>query len=52
MILKSLDVTNPHWARFTDRFGKSNGRFVTSLLGVTRLFTPELVVMLEATAVG
>jgi enamine deaminase RidA (YjgF/YER057c/UK114 family) len=41
-----------HWARLTDRFGNSGGRFVTSLLGVTRLFTPELLVMLEATAVA
>jgi enamine deaminase RidA (YjgF/YER057c/UK114 family) len=41
-----------HWPRLTDRFGSSDGRFVTSLLGVTRLFTPELLVLLEATAVG
>jgi enamine deaminase RidA (YjgF/YER057c/UK114 family) len=41
-------VTN--WTRLTDRFGDE--RFVTSLLGVTRLFTPELLVMLEATAVA
>jgi enamine deaminase RidA (YjgF/YER057c/UK114 family) len=41
-----------HWGRLTDRFGSSGGRFVTSLLGVTRLFTPELLVMLEATAVA
>jgi enamine deaminase RidA (YjgF/YER057c/UK114 family) len=40
-----------HWARLAGRFGKSDGRFVTSLLGVTRLFTPELLVLLEATAV-
>ena len=33
------------------RFGNSDGRFATSLLGVTRLFTPQLLVMLEATAV-
>jgi enamine deaminase RidA (YjgF/YER057c/UK114 family) len=41
-----------HWGRLTDRFGHAGGRFVTSLLGVTRLFTPELLVMLEATAVA
>jgi RimJ/RimL family protein N-acetyltransferase len=34
------------------RFGKSESRFVTTLLGVTRLFTPQLLVILEATAVG
>jgi enamine deaminase RidA (YjgF/YER057c/UK114 family) len=47
-----FDELVEHWARLTDRFGKSGGRFVTSLLGVTRLFTPELLVMLEATAVA
>lgn len=41
-----------HWARITDRFDGSGSRFVTSLLGVTRLFTPELLVLLEATAVA
>jgi enamine deaminase RidA (YjgF/YER057c/UK114 family) len=41
-----------HWARLTGRFASSGDRFVTSLLGVTRLFTPELLVMLEATAVA
>jgi enamine deaminase RidA (YjgF/YER057c/UK114 family) len=45
-----FDELVTHWARLTDRFGNSDGRFVTSLLGVTRLFTPELLVMLEATA--
>jgi enamine deaminase RidA (YjgF/YER057c/UK114 family) len=40
-----------HWARITDRFGSSDGRFTTTLLGVTRLFTPQLLVLLEATAV-
>jgi enamine deaminase RidA (YjgF/YER057c/UK114 family) len=40
-----------HWARVTGRFGNSDDRFATSLLGVTRLFTPELLVLLEATAV-
>jgi enamine deaminase RidA (YjgF/YER057c/UK114 family) len=39
-----------HWASVTDRFGNSDDRFVTSLLGVTRLFTPALLVLLEATA--
>jgi enamine deaminase RidA (YjgF/YER057c/UK114 family) len=47
-----FDELVKHWVRLTDRFGRSDGRFVTSLLGVTRLFTPELLVMLEATAVA
>jgi enamine deaminase RidA (YjgF/YER057c/UK114 family) len=38
-----------HWSTLTARFGNSDG-FATSLLGVTRLFTPQLLVMLEATA--
>jgi enamine deaminase RidA (YjgF/YER057c/UK114 family) len=40
-----------NWTSLTDRFGNSDGRFVTTLLGVTRLFTPQLLVLLEATAV-
>jgi enamine deaminase RidA (YjgF/YER057c/UK114 family) len=40
-----------HWSSLVNRFGNAEGRFVTSLLGVTRLFTPELLVMLEATAI-
>jgi enamine deaminase RidA (YjgF/YER057c/UK114 family) len=40
-----------HWATIASRFEKSEGRFATTLLGVTRLFTPELLVLLEATAV-
>jgi len=45
-----FDALVTHWTRLTDRF--AGDRFVTSLLGVTRLFTPELLVMLEATAVA
>jgi enamine deaminase RidA (YjgF/YER057c/UK114 family) len=40
-----------NWSSLAGRFGSSDDRFVTSLLGVTKLFTPELLVMLEATAV-
>jgi enamine deaminase RidA (YjgF/YER057c/UK114 family) len=40
-----------HWTSLTDRFGNSDGGFATTLLGVTRLFTPQLLVLLEATAV-
>jgi enamine deaminase RidA (YjgF/YER057c/UK114 family) len=47
-----LDMLAQHWTHLTDRFWNSGDRFVTSLLGVTRLFTPDLVVMLEATAVA
>ena len=46
-----FDELVKHWGILAGRFGKSEDRFVTSLLGVTRLFTPELLVMLEATAV-
>jgi enamine deaminase RidA (YjgF/YER057c/UK114 family) len=46
-----FDKLVKNWSGLVERFGKSDGRFVTSLLGVTRLFTPELLVMLEATAV-
>ncbi len=43
-----LDELLKHWGRVKDRFGDS--RFATSLLGVTQLPAPGLVVMLEATA--
>jgi enamine deaminase RidA (YjgF/YER057c/UK114 family) len=46
-----FDELVKNWSSLVERFGSSNGRFVTSLLGVTRLFTPELLIMLEATAV-
>jgi enamine deaminase RidA (YjgF/YER057c/UK114 family) len=39
-----------HWGSIAGRFGKAEERFATTLLGVTRLFTPELLVLLEATA--
>jgi enamine deaminase RidA (YjgF/YER057c/UK114 family) len=45
-----LDELFKHWARIPDRFGDSDGRFATSVLGVTRL-PAQLLVMLEATAV-
>ena len=40
-----------HWTSIQDRLGNSGGRFVTTVLGVTRLFAPPLLVLLEATAV-
>ena len=45
-----VDELFKHWSRLPDRFGDSDGRFVTSVLGVTRLAAPPLLVLLEATA--
>jgi enamine deaminase RidA (YjgF/YER057c/UK114 family) len=45
-----LDELFTHWARIPDRFGNSDDRFATSVLGITQL-PAELLVMLEATAV-
>jgi enamine deaminase RidA (YjgF/YER057c/UK114 family) len=44
-----VDELFKHWGRLPERFGAS--RFVTSVVGVTRLAAPELLVLLEATAV-
>jgi enamine deaminase RidA (YjgF/YER057c/UK114 family) len=38
-----------HFSRLTERFGTS--RFATTLLGVTQLPAPQLLILLEATAV-
>jgi enamine deaminase RidA (YjgF/YER057c/UK114 family) len=46
-----FDELLKHWATLTDRFGDSGDRFATSLLGVSRLAAPQLLVLLEATAV-
>jgi enamine deaminase RidA (YjgF/YER057c/UK114 family) len=43
-----MDELLEHWATLTHRFDR---RFATSLLGVTQLPAPQLLVMLEATAV-
>jgi enamine deaminase RidA (YjgF/YER057c/UK114 family) len=45
-----VDEYLKHFASLTDRFGNSDGRFATSLLGVAQL-PAQLLVMLEATAV-
>ena len=45
-----FDELLKHWATLTDRFGSAEPRFASSLLGVTRLAAPSLLVMLEATA--
>jgi enamine deaminase RidA (YjgF/YER057c/UK114 family) len=47
-----VDELFKHWASLKDRFGSSDARFVTSVLGVTRLAAPQLLVLLEATAVA
>jgi enamine deaminase RidA (YjgF/YER057c/UK114 family) len=46
-----FDALLEHWATLTGRFGDSGDRFATSLLGVSRLAAPQLLVLLEATAV-
>jgi enamine deaminase RidA (YjgF/YER057c/UK114 family) len=46
-----FDELLKHWASLTDRFPNSDGGFATTLLGVARLPAPQLLVMLEATAV-
>jgi enamine deaminase RidA (YjgF/YER057c/UK114 family) len=46
-----FDELLKHWVSLADRFGDSDGGFATSLLGVTRLAAPPLLVLLEATAV-
>jgi enamine deaminase RidA (YjgF/YER057c/UK114 family) len=46
-----VDEYLKHFASLTDRFGSSNSRFATTLLGVAQLPAPDLLVMLEATAV-
>src|ERR687897_2450879 len=44
-----MDALLKHFPSLTARFGSS--RFATSLLGVTQLPAPQLLVMLEATSV-
>jgi enamine deaminase RidA (YjgF/YER057c/UK114 family) len=46
-----FDELVKHWSTLVGRFANPDGRFATTLLGVTRLFAPQLLVMLEATAV-
>ena len=40
-----------NWGTLAGRFANSDGGFASTLLGVTRLAAPELLVILEATAV-
>lgn len=46
-----FDELIKHWGSISERFGRADDGFATTLLGVTRLFTPQLLVLLEATAV-
>ena len=46
-----VDELFKHWAGLKDRVENSDGRFATSVLGVARLAAPQLLVLLEATAV-
>jgi enamine deaminase RidA (YjgF/YER057c/UK114 family) len=46
-----VDEYLKHFPRLTDRFGSSDGGYATTLLGVTQLPAPQLLVLLEATAV-
>jgi enamine deaminase RidA (YjgF/YER057c/UK114 family) len=46
-----VDELFKHWARLPGRFANSDGGFATTVLGVTRLAAPQLLVLLEATAV-
>jgi len=46
-----FDELLKNWATLTNRFGDSDDGFATTLLGVSRLPAPGLLVMLEATAV-
>ena len=46
-----FDELLKNWATLTGRFENTDGGFATTLLGVSRLPAPGLLVMLEATAV-
>jgi enamine deaminase RidA (YjgF/YER057c/UK114 family) len=46
-----VDELFKNWPSLQDRFAGSDGSFATSVVGVTRLAAPQLLVLLEATAV-
>jgi enamine deaminase RidA (YjgF/YER057c/UK114 family) len=47
-----VDQLFEHFSRLPERFGNADGRFATTVLGVSRLAAPQLLVLLEATAVN
>jgi enamine deaminase RidA (YjgF/YER057c/UK114 family) len=47
-----VDELFQHWTALTGRFGTHAGRFATTVVGVTRLAAPPLLVLLEGTAVS
>jgi enamine deaminase RidA (YjgF/YER057c/UK114 family) len=46
-----VDELFRHWASLVHRFGDSDGGWATSVVGVTRFAAPQLLVLLEVTAV-
>jgi enamine deaminase RidA (YjgF/YER057c/UK114 family) len=46
-----MDDLARNWGSLKSRFGDAGAGFATTLLGVSRLFAPDLLVLLEATAV-
>jgi enamine deaminase RidA (YjgF/YER057c/UK114 family) len=49
VLTTDVDELFKHWGSLPQRFGDT--RFVTSVVGVARLAAPQLLVLLEATAV-
>lgn len=45
-----MDTLLQHFTILTERFAGTGGRFASTLLGVARLVSPQLLVALEATA--
>jgi enamine deaminase RidA (YjgF/YER057c/UK114 family) len=45
-----VDALFEHFGRLPERVGGAGGRFATTVLGVSRLPAPQLLVLLEATA--
>lgn len=46
-----VDELFKQWGRLAERLGNAGSRFATTVLGVTRLAAPQLLVLVEATAV-
>ena len=46
-----VDELFKSWGRLAERLGSAGCRFATTVLGVTRLAAPQLLVLVEATAV-